>query len=137
MWIFTRDGFFSAVKDQYCGENELMVRARVRDDLERFCDREALDPNDIMEFPQADYRFRIKVPRGRWIAYVGTMAHDIDYPNFKGTVISRDHDRHTAYMECWRALHDWQVVAQRRTEGKGQGKKSRYKDTSDGDWIDF
>jgi len=106
MWLFTVDGFFSVVKDSYCGEDDLMVRARAREDLERFCDRMAIDPGGILELPNADYRFRIKVHRGRWVAYAGCMAYEIDYSNFKNTF--NDHPRHRAYMECWQALHDWQ-----------------------------
>ncbi|WP_028322732.1 hypothetical protein [Desulfatiglans anilini] len=113
MWLFTVDGFFSVVKDNYCSDAELMVRARVREDLERFCKRMAIDPGGILELPEADYRFRIKVRRGRWVAYAGSMAYEIEYSNFKNTV--DDHRRHMAYMECWRALHDWQEA---QTENK-------------------
>jgi len=35
MWIFTRDGFFSAVFDKYCKRGELMIRSRCKNDLDR------------------------------------------------------------------------------------------------------
>jgi len=113
MWMFTKDGFFSTVKDRYCGDNEVVVRARVREDLERFCARFGIGAEAIKTFSQADYAFRVQVLQSEWAQYVQDMAASIDYPNFKGTVIARDHDRHRAYMECWQALHDWQEMTMR------------------------
>jgi hypothetical protein len=57
---------------------------------------------------QADYRFRLKLPKDLWLMYLAKKGADIDYPNFKNTVPLKDRARHEAYMECWAALRRWQ-----------------------------
>ena len=60
MWIFTKDGFYSVIKDKYCTEGELMVRARLRIDLERLLAKLDSDA-EILVIKQADYRYRVKL----------------------------------------------------------------------------
>jgi len=59
MWIFTKDGFYSAVKDKYCDDGELMIRARIKVDLERLLQKIESDA-EILTFGHADYRYRVK-----------------------------------------------------------------------------
>ena len=109
MWLFSRDGFFSVVKDSYCGDDELMVRARCREDLERFLDRAGLKDNEIVKVDHADYRYRTKVGREAWALYVATMAINIHYTNVKGIIAHiGGHGRRDAYMRVWEALYNWQ-----------------------------
>ncbi len=113
MWIFTKDGFFSVAKDQYCEDHELMVRVRCRDDLLRLVKRLEEDweytKDNILEFDHSDYRFRIKIDQHAWIDYVAEAASTIDYPTVKDNICpAGDHDRHDALYGIWRTLHDWQ-----------------------------
>ena len=104
MWVFTKDGFYSAIKDKYCNEGELMVRARVRVDLERLLAKLGSDA-EILVTKQADYWYRVKLKTDEWVRYVGTAAAEIDYDNVKGTVTWHEPNRSTAYHDCWQALY--------------------------------
>jgi len=119
MWLFTVDGFFSAVKDhEFCGEDELMIRARCRQDLERMLKRlygaqyERLKLGDgIIELDHADYRYRYKLPRQDWVIYVADAADKIIYPTVKDNINPHDrrHNlRHKALYSIWHALSHMQ-----------------------------
>lgn len=111
MWVFSREGFFSAVKDNNCNNDELMIRARCRDDLINlgkklygFCDE-----SKIIKIEHADYRFRMKLTRVLWSEYLSECALDLDYPNVKDHIIPEgDYKRHNAYFVIWQALFHWQ-----------------------------
>jgi hypothetical protein len=110
MWIFTKDGFFSVVKDNYCGEGELMVRSRVKKDLERFLVKTGLSSN-IITLAEADYRYRIKVKKEAWSKYCAQEADGIDYSNVKGTIAPySEPERADAYYGCWNHLNTFQQV---------------------------
>jgi hypothetical protein len=113
MWLFTRDGFYSAVQDDYCSVGELMIRARVIEDLERLLDKLKINDADILVIKNADYRYRVKLTPEQWAAYVAQEAAHIDYANFKNSVAAEDPDRSSAYMKCWEAMYLFQ-------EAKGQ-----------------
>jgi len=109
MWIFTKDGFFSAVHDKYCGKDELMIRARAEKDLERL--RFALDVDEqILHISHADYAWRMKVTKSKWATYVYICASAIDYSNVKGNIIPKDNNdiRHDAMMGVWSAMFTMQ-----------------------------
>ena len=84
MWLFSRDGFYSAVKDKYCNDGELMIRARIKVDLERLLEKIESD-DEILTFGHADYRYRVKIKAYQWIKYVAKEAADIDYDDVKDT----------------------------------------------------
>lgn len=107
MWVFTKDCFFSAVRDRFTKRGQVMVRARCRDDLERLAESLRLEA-EILELEDADYRFRMQVPMKRWGHYLRQTGEAIDYPNFKHTVRVDDPQRTRAYMGCWDALRRWQ-----------------------------
>ena len=107
MWLFTRDGFYSAVYDDYCNEGELMIRARVIDDLERLRDKLSINA-DILVINNADYRYRVKLTNEQWAKYVASEAASIDYPNFKNTLSENEYERASAYMKCWEAMYLFQ-----------------------------
>lgn len=110
MWIFTRDGFYSAVHDDYCAPGELMIRARVKEDLERFIGKTGV-PASIITLPQADYRYRVKIKKEVWVKYCTQEADNIDYSNVKGTIAPHsDQDRANAYYGCWNHLYTFQQV---------------------------
>lgn len=107
MWIFTREGFFSAVADGYCAADELMVRARWKKDLIRLAERIGCR-QEILTIGHADYRYRLKVKREAWVGYVAMAANEIDYATVKGTIAHGDRERSRAYMGCWHALYQAQ-----------------------------
>jgi len=97
MWIFTNQGFISAVahrdKPDY-----LLVRARRREHLE------AIFPGyEISQTEQADYRYRILVSREHFAQAVAEEARAIDYPNFKNSIA--DHEYHDACSGVWSVMH--------------------------------
>jgi hypothetical protein len=71
MWIFTKDGFFSAVFDRYCKRGELMIRSRCKDDLIRLAKKlhGYSDESEILEIEHIDYRYRMKATKKNWAAY--------------------------------------------------------------------
>ena len=108
MWLFTRDGFYSAVHDDYCSPGELMIRARAIEDLERLLEKLKIEDADILVIRNGDYRYRVKLTPEQWAAYAAQEAAAIDYANFKNSVAVDDPDRSTAYMKCWEAMYLFQ-----------------------------
>lgn len=109
MWVFTLDGFFSAVQKD-CGKDELMVRARSRADIERLCQKLDIPHTKISEYHLSDYQFRVPVRKEAFSKYLASEAEAIDYDNFKDSV---PHDetyrpRVAAYMKCWSAMNEFQ-----------------------------
>ena len=105
MWLFTKDGFYSAVHDDYCNKGELMIRARVIDDLERLVGKLNLSDADILIVNNADYRYRVKLTKEQWSAYVAGEAAGIDYDNFKNSLPVHEQRRAAAYMKCWEVMY--------------------------------
>lgn len=102
MWVFFDGGFVSIV--QFKGTDELLVRARVRTDLETFVKLtgHAMASKAITETPNNDYRFRMRIARvavGRALAKIATA---INYPNFKDQVKeTQGQDRANIYHDVW------------------------------------
>ena len=111
MWIFTKDGFFSAVFDKYCKHDELMIRSRCKDDLTRLAKKlhGYSDESEILRIKHADYRYRMKITKSNWADYLVNCAHDIDYANVKNNILPTDDDlRQEAYYHVWTVLYQWQ-----------------------------
>jgi hypothetical protein len=101
MWVFLNDAFLSAVQHRDEPDN-LMIRARRREDLERVFGADAA----IVESKAADYRWRITVPKGAFANVLRLQVAAIDYDNFKSSV--EEVDRHDAYMAVWQAMYRFQ-----------------------------
>ena len=102
MWLFCKSGFFSAVA-HLDKPGTILLRARFRGDLERLCAAHDLDTATIAETPEADYRFRMELPKADWARVAAEEAAAIDYPNFTAAT----HDgtaRDAAYLGAWCAL---------------------------------
>jgi hypothetical protein len=109
-WIFNKEGFFSAVQNQYCTDKEVMVRARLREDIERLAEATGSPVSDVMATPDADYAFRLKLSKQAWADYMHRSALDIDYPNFKNAALSLGEDeRSRAYHDVWSAMYRLQM----------------------------
>jgi hypothetical protein len=109
MWLITTHGFLSVVQnlDSTGPDDALLVRGRVRADLERFADFAAergVGPA-VVESPDADYGFRLTTSRDALAAFIAERVAALDYPNFKNEVARTDPDRAHVYMDAWSALH--------------------------------
>lgn len=82
MWLFTKIGFFSVVKDIGTAEDVLMIRARLKQDLVKFKVQYKV-PESIIESPKADYPYRMFVAKELVSVIVKEMVDGIDYANFK------------------------------------------------------
>ena len=115
MWIFSKDGFVSVVEHRDDKEL-LLIRGRIKDDIEDIANlAEVLtgEKPEIVEMPDADYRFRIFLSKHVFKEIMQVKIDDLDYPNFKSSI--RDHDRHNAYLDIWSVMHGF-ATRKKRTE---------------------
>ena len=111
MWICDATGFFSIVKKD-CGDDELLVRARVYDDLKRLADKLTIPATAIVETPRADYRYRMTAKASAVAQYLAASALAIDYDNFKASLphkTAMDIKRARAYADVWGTLRQLQT----------------------------
>jgi len=103
MWIFTRDGFFSLAVTPFCKPGEVAVRARRREHIENLMARHAIQA-EIMVFTEADYRFRIHLPRAEWGRIMQAEGEGLDYESFKDAMGATAEDAdYTRAMSATRA----------------------------------
>lgn len=111
MWIFTLDGFFSAVQDRG-NPDRIMVRARVREDIDRLAERIgslfATPAPEVLEWAGSDYAFRVFLRRNTWTTYLALVSQEIDYSNFKQQATRPGTARSAVYMAIWSRLMQWQ-----------------------------
>lgn len=106
MWLFTTDGFFSAVAHRD-NPGTVLVRSRVREDAQGLV--ASAGQGEVIETPDGDYRYRVLLPRNTWSAYLAAAGHAIDYPNFKKAVATRrGADRARAYADVWSVMFQLQ-----------------------------
>ncbi|MDD4931635.1 MAG: hypothetical protein PHG66_05850 [Candidatus Colwellbacteria bacterium] len=119
MWVFTKEGFFSAVQHRN-DPTKVVVRTRFADDLYKVFPGLS---NQIKYTPEADYPYRITLPKSTWALYLDTRAYDIDYTNFKASLT--DDARHDCYLKIWRVLRDEQLRIERENR-KPAPKTKKY-----------
>jgi hypothetical protein len=100
MWIFLNNAFLSIVAHR-TKPDTLLVRARVRGDIERVFPRAK-----VSRTPDADYLYRAEVARVEVSVAISSAAAGIAYPNFKGSV--QDRDRLATYHDVWDVMWAWQ-----------------------------
>jgi hypothetical protein len=110
MWVFTTDGFFSAVEHKE-DPSIIVVRTRTAQDAESLRDRLA-DMRchvPVQVTPTADYGWRLFVPRGSWSLYLQNMVEAIDYTNFKNAVATQQGlERADIYHDVWHVMYEFQ-----------------------------
>ena len=106
MWIFNKDGFFSAVAHREKPDH-VMVRARRREDIEALA--RALGAEAELT-PNADYAYRVTVPKSDFADYMQASVLDLDYPNFKSACAGHG-ARSRAYMDVWSVMNEFQAEA--------------------------
>lgn len=111
MWLYLKTGFYSIVHKPPCKPDELLVRTRCKDDIDKLqiLLKEKFKYNsEVTESPKADYAYRMIVSREVFALFIATALLDLNYDNFKNTVYGKDYQRHDAYMRCWEAMYEWQ-----------------------------
>ena len=94
MWVFTQGGLLSAVEHK--GDKDLVcVRARRKEHLQYHFP--LLDP---IHKPDADYHWRVVVPKDHFATVVAAAAMDIDYSNFKESLSD---ELYQVYTNVWAA----------------------------------
>ena len=126
MWIFTKDGFFSAVQKPGQLESKITVRARCKKDIHRFVKAVGIPKKEIRFQAATDYEYRVEASKTDWIDYLSTAAENINYANFKHEVEVEDPERGKVYMDVWSAVLRLarQQIAHRL--GYGAGIADRY-----------
>jgi len=103
MWVFTIEGFVSAVREPY-DHTELIVRARDKKSLETL---EFVSGRKAWASPSNDYPYRIKVTNGDFDRFLELATEDISYSNFKQAVdANRGKTYAKALSKVWSAMHD-------------------------------
>jgi hypothetical protein len=122
MWIFCKLGFFSAVQHRD-KPDILLVRGRFGGDLERLLS--SLSPEDrdvcsaVAETPNADYLYRLEMPKRVFAKAVGEIAEEINSDNFKDSVHEGNRSpRDLAYIGCWSELRTGQIADALTDSGK-------------------
>ena len=103
MWVFTTEGFYSAVAHRDIPDM-LMVRCRAELDALRLRDwmRKQGHQLEVEHTPTADYEWRVLVPQMSFAHFLMDHTARIDYPNFKNAVALRQgKTRHDIYADVW------------------------------------
>lgn len=112
MWIFTTTGFVSAVVNNDA-PNPILGRARKESALRAFValthSRMKL-AEQIRHTPDADYAWRVAMPRPQFERAVSTAAEQMDYSNFKAAAATHYQDAQYARIlsQLWHDLRKWQ-----------------------------
>lgn len=83
MWVFTQDGFISAVEDKQKNNGTIVVRSRDRQSLELIS---TLTGAEIHPSPGRDYPYRVFVTREQFAEFLTSNVYALDYGNFKDRV---------------------------------------------------
>ena len=95
MWLFTPQGFISAVEDPD-RRDVIAIRARDPDHLKTIFPGET-----VIETPDGDYPVRLFIERTRFAAWLARQAYDLDYTNFKDSIPSDQETYHDACVGVW------------------------------------
>lgn len=103
MWLFFDGGFVSIVAN-IRNDNELLVRARDRADLQAFLKLggSVMATRVIDVTPERDYRYRVSLARPFVAQVIARAAASVDYSNFKERAHERHgHERAHIYGRIW------------------------------------
>lgn len=102
MWLFTDNGFVSAVRKDDSGD--IVVRSRDIASLEELSNYANAD---IVDSEGSDYPYRVVVADSVWAEYVSRKALDIDYPNFKDRVYKSRGKKFAKLLgEVWATMYE-------------------------------
>ena len=115
LWIFTSDGFYSSRQDEWCKEDEVMVRARIYEDLLALADQIGIEDPHIIRIPRGDYLYRMKVKQDDWCVYCAHAA--LNHLEGEGIKDTDDDDRFMAYLRIWEIMCSLQNVKDAEKRG--------------------
>src|ERR1035437_236064 len=108
MWISTTAGFLSVVQnlDSIGPGDAILIRGRVRADLEHFADFVARHGGRqaVTETPLSDYGYRLTTSREMFTSYLTEQVGALNYPNFKNEVAVADPRRARILARVWGGL---------------------------------
>lgn len=111
MWVFTQDGFISAV-DNNDVPGKLAVRARDKSSLELLS---LTTGAEIIELRGRDYEYRVHVTREEFAEFMVMQVEHLDYSNYKSRIwATRGDTYHDACSEVWGAMLQVSDKATRR-----------------------
>lgn len=118
MWLFTTMGFFSATLSPE-QPDRIQLRARVREDLEKICNTYGFD-REIIETPEADYRWRIILPQDEFAQLAAILASAVYYQNFKGAMADTPDQcaKVPGLHRVWSVARAWQLDKARASKGQ-------------------
>lgn len=121
MWLYTVDGFYSVVENWH-DPDQVMIRARVREDLVKLADRVGLPElvDAIRDDIGTDYAYRFFVARDVWIEYLLAAGQALNYGNFKNAALAGQHGggRSAAYHDVWAVMKRWQDQEHRQAKSR-------------------
>lgn len=103
MWIFTQDGFISAVNNNEV-PGKLTVRSRDKESLALIA---TLTDQDIKQVDGRDYPYRVYATKEQYAEFLALHVENLDYPNFKDQVKkNRGYEFASACGRVWEAMLD-------------------------------
>lgn len=103
MWVFTQDGFISAV-DNNQKPGLLTVRSRDRQSLVMLAE---IAETSIEFTPGRDYQYRTFVTREAFTEFMTAQIDTLDYHNFKDRLrTTRGYEYSSAAGQVWTVMHD-------------------------------
>ena len=100
MWIQFNNAFLSIVENRD-NKLELLVRARIKGDIEKiFLEVE------VFENDSADYKYRALISKAKVAARMMLKITEINYDNFKNSV--KEVERKNSYSNIWHELRKLQ-----------------------------
>ena len=113
MWVFTTEGFLSAVEERRGDHRgEIVVRAREASALEALREvAPTLTPTVI--YSDSDYRYRAWLSREEWAAALAELGRQVVYDNFKSEVLRRQ--GRTSYEDALHAV--WSALGRTQPGG--------------------
>ena len=105
MWLYLTTGFYSVVNKEPCKEDELLVRAHSKVDIDKLQDLLKTQyhfDGEVLDTPKADYAYRMIVPRDTFASFISIAVNDLVHDSFKNT-------------RSWEAIYEWQRDLKRAT----------------------
>jgi len=127
MWVFTREGFFSVVWDKDCRGDELAVRSQCKEDICKLSKKLSgyCDESQVVKKEGRAYRYRIRVTKQAWSAYLADSALQVDYSSVKKNVIPANDDlRRDAYYQVWEAIYRWREKMDAHEKNRPRSEKN-------------
>lgn len=98
MWLYLKTGFYSVVAKEPCKDDELLIRAHSKDDLDKLqalLKKRCQFHGEVLDTPQTDYAYRMIVPKETFASFMSRAINDLVYEEYKNT-------------KSWEAAYRWQ-----------------------------